>query len=98
MPVYDYDCLRCGNSFEVMKGWNDDLAAQCAKCGANARKRFATPTIIYKGSGFYTTDYKNGSSSNGAKPPAKKPETSSNSGSADKAKPKKADAPAAKKA
>lgn len=69
MPVYDYDCPKCGNSFELRKGWHDDMEAKCAQCGAVAQKRFASPTVIYKGGGFYTTDY--GRKSSGGSAPSK---------------------------
>ena len=67
MPIYDYDCTSCDNIFEIQKGWNDDLNASCPKCGSPSKKRFALPTVLYKGSGFYTTDnrsssYRSGSS------------------------------------
>ena len=57
MPIYDYNCPACGNAFEARRGWNDDPAADCPKCGTAAVKQFAIPTVVYKGSGFYTTDH-----------------------------------------
>ncbi len=56
MPIYEYDCPNCGNVFEVRKGWHDDPIEKCNNCGAIAKKRFSIPNIVYKGTGFYTTD------------------------------------------
>ena len=75
MPTYDYECSGCANLFEVTRGWLEEAGVvRCAKCGAEARKRFSAPTVIYKGSGFYTTDYKSKSTpAAGSKAPAAKP-------------------------
>ncbi len=81
MPIYDYDCPSCGNTFEERKGWDDNPAAFCSKCGTQAVKRFATPAIVYKGSGFYTTDYKASSS-----PSSSSKDSSSSSGNGKTAK------------
>ena len=56
MPVYDYVCSSCDYRFELRKSWSEDTSANCIKCGAVAIKQFASPAIVYKGSGFYTTD------------------------------------------
>ena len=72
MPIYDYQCGSCGHRFELRQGFDAEPVAECPKCAGAARRRFHVPTVIYKGSGFYTTDYKrkesNASSTDGAKP------------------------------
>lgn len=58
MPIYDYECLNCGNRFELRQGFNADPEEVCPRCHGKARRRFHSVAVIYKGSGFYTTDYK----------------------------------------
>ncbi len=66
MPIYDYDCTSCGHGFELRKSWSEGPVAMCPLCGAQARKKFAIPTIVYKGSGFYTTDNRSSYGSGGS--------------------------------
>ena len=58
MPVYEYKCPNCNLLFEKRKSWSDDPSESCSKCQIVAVRLFATPTVIYKGSGFYNTDYR----------------------------------------
>jgi putative FmdB family regulatory protein len=60
MPTYDYECDACGHSLEVFQGINDPFMKKCPKCGKNKLKRqFGTgAAIVFKGSGFYQTDYR----------------------------------------
>jgi putative FmdB family regulatory protein len=64
MPTYDYKCKKCGHTFEHFQGMSEDPLKKCPKCGKNALQRLigAGAGIIFKGSGFYITDYKQGSS------------------------------------
>lgn len=63
MPTYDYQCTKCNHEFEAMQSMNAEPKATCEKCGGEAKRLFSAPTgIIFKGSGFYVTDYKNKSS------------------------------------
>ena len=57
MPIYDYQCTLCGHQFELRQGFDADPVEMCPQCQGQARRRFHSPTVIYKGSGFYTTDY-----------------------------------------
>ncbi len=57
MPLYDYECTRCGHQFERRQGFDADPVEVCPKCQGQARRQFHSVTVIYKGSGFYTTDY-----------------------------------------
>jgi putative FmdB family regulatory protein len=81
MPTYDYSCAACGHRFERFESINDDAAKACPKCGKKKGKRMlgTGAGLIFKGSGFYTTDYKNtsGGSSGGEK--SKEPEKTSDS-------------------
>lgn len=62
MPRYDYKCKSQGHIFEVTQSYYDEAVAICPKDGSEAKRQFSVPHVIYKGSGFYTTDY--GSSGN----------------------------------
>ena len=59
MPTYDYRCRKCGHQFEVFHGIRDDSPRRCPKCRARAQR---VPTggagLLFKGSGFYVTDYR----------------------------------------
>ena len=57
MPLYDYECLACSNIFELRQSFTDDPVGTCPKCQGHSRRKFVAVPIIYKGSGFYTTDY-----------------------------------------
>jgi putative FmdB family regulatory protein len=60
MPTYDYECAKCKNVFEVFQKMTDNTKKSCPKCGAKASRLIGGGSgIIFKGSGFYQTDYKN---------------------------------------
>ena len=63
MPTYDYRCTNCTHTFELRQSFESEPVTTCPKCDHKARRLFHTPVIIYKGSGFYTTDYKNNQAS-----------------------------------
>lgn len=60
MPTYDYECEACGHALEVFQGINDAVLKKCPECGKNKLHRlFGTgAAIVFKGSGFYQTDYR----------------------------------------
>ena len=60
MPNYDYKCLACGYTFEYFQSMTDEPLSDCPKCKGTL-KRLIGPGAgpIFKGSGFYHTDYKN---------------------------------------
>ena len=66
MPVYEYQCTECDHSFEQRQGFDAEPVCSCPKCQNQARRRFVPAPIIFKGSGFYVTDY------NGKAPSASK--------------------------
>ena len=57
MPVYEYECVSCSHRFELKQGFDAEPAESCPLCQSLSRRKFHAPTVIYKGSGFYTTDY-----------------------------------------
>jgi putative FmdB family regulatory protein len=62
MPTYTYVCKKCEHEMDVFHGMNDAPKVKCAACGSTrTQKRLGTGAgIIFKGSGFYETDYKGG--------------------------------------
>ncbi len=89
MPTYQYTCTECGEPLEAVQKFTDAPLTVCPACGGRLRKVFSAVGIVFKGSGFYRTDSRNGS---GAKAPAASSSTSdsgSSNGSADKATDKK---------
>jgi putative FmdB family regulatory protein len=57
MPLYDYQCPSCFHEFELRQSFNADPDAVCPRCEGVSRRKFHAVPVIYKGSGFYTTDY-----------------------------------------
>jgi putative FmdB family regulatory protein len=70
MPTYDYECQKCGNLFEVVQSMNDAKLENCpdAACAGQVKRLLGTGAgILFKGSGFYQTDYRSSSYQAGAK-------------------------------
>lgn len=60
MPIYDYKCQKCGYVFEKRQTISDEKLKTCPKCGGDVKRLVGSGIgIIFKGSGFYETDYKN---------------------------------------
>ena len=57
MPLYEYKCLACGSSFEVLQKVNEPRLKKCPKCRGLLKKVLSPPAIHFKGSGWYITDY-----------------------------------------
>jgi putative FmdB family regulatory protein len=62
MPTYEYRCTECGDHFEVVQSFADDPLTVCPRCEGRLKKVFNSPGISFKGSGFYKTDSRTGSS------------------------------------
>jgi putative FmdB family regulatory protein len=58
MPIYGYRCGDCGHQFEIQQKMSDASLTVCPNCQGKLRKVIYPTGIIYKGSGYYTTDYK----------------------------------------
>ena len=69
MPTYQYTCTDCGDQLEAVQKFTDAPLSMCAACGGRLRKVFHPVGIVFKGSGFYRTDNRNGS---GSRPDATK--------------------------
>ena len=57
MPLYEYECPKCGNRFEKIEKVNAPRRQRCPKCKSMAERMFAAPAIQFKGAGWYVTDY-----------------------------------------
>lgn len=80
MPTYQYACTECGDRSEVVQRFTDDPLTVCSTCGGKLRKIFSPVGIVFKGSGFYRTDSRNGSS---AVPASKDSAASGSNGSSE---------------
>lgn len=60
MPTYEYRCESCNHEFEIMQSIKDDALTKCPSCGKNKLKKVISggAGLIFKGTGFYLTDYK----------------------------------------
>jgi putative FmdB family regulatory protein len=69
MPTYDYKCDACGHAFELFQSIKADPIKKCPECGKNKVKRLigTGAGLIFKGSGFYITDYRDKSYADKAK-------------------------------
>jgi len=64
MPVYTYRCENCGVRFERLQGFNDQVLTRCPECNKKSLRKVYTPVgIVFKGSGFYSTDHRSSSGS-----------------------------------
>lgn len=63
MPTYQYACTECGHAFEQVQKFTDDALTVCPQCQGRLRKVFNAVGVVFKGSGFYRTDSRDGSSS-----------------------------------
>ena len=68
MPTYDYVCDGCGHAFELFQSMSDQVKKTCPKCSKKKLRRLigAGGAIVFKGSGFYKTDYRSESYKKGA--------------------------------
>ena len=60
MPTYSYVCTECDDRFDAVQAFTDDALSTCNKCSGRLRKLFNSVGVVFKGSGFYRTDSRNG--------------------------------------
>jgi len=59
MPTYEYECTKCGHRFDVFQQMSDDPLKRCPECRGKIERLISGGAgVIFKGSGFYTTDYR----------------------------------------
>ncbi|HCK42341.1 MAG: zinc ribbon domain-containing protein [Pirellulales bacterium] len=91
MPTYDYECDACGHEFELFQSISESNKRKCPECGKlKLRRLFGTgAAVVFKGSGFYETDYRSESYKKGAEKAkkAKEKKSSDSSKKTDKKKP-----------
>ena len=56
MPTYEYECPECSSRFELRRSFSENSPVSCPQCGCDAQLVFSPVPIIFKGSGFYSTD------------------------------------------
>ena len=82
MPTYEYECSKCGHAFELFQQMSASLKRKCPECGKLSLKRLigTGSGVIFKGGGFYETDYKTKSGTPESKPAEKSAAHSCGSG------------------
>jgi putative FmdB family regulatory protein len=66
MPLYEYQCKKCGHRFEKIQKFSDRMVKKCPDCGGPVEQMISAPAVQFKGSGWYVTDYAKKSSSPGS--------------------------------
>jgi len=59
MPLYEYECEKCGHRFEKIQKFSDKMIKKCPECGGRVEQMISSPAFQFKGSGWYVTDYAN---------------------------------------
>jgi len=57
MPIYEYECRRCGHRFELIQKFSDKPRKRCPECRGAVDRLISPPAIRFKGTGWYVTDY-----------------------------------------
>ena len=83
VPTYQYACTECGHAFEQFQSFSDDALTTCPECEGRLRKLFNAVGVVFKGSGFYETDYRSKAYKKSAEED-RKAETKSKESSSDK--------------
>jgi putative FmdB family regulatory protein len=90
MPTYEYECTKCGYEFERFQNMSDEPLKRCPKCRCKVRRLIGSGAgIIFKGSGFYETDYRSDSYKKDASKDVSSKSDSKSSSKSDKKTPKK---------
>jgi putative FmdB family regulatory protein len=90
MPLYEYQCKKCGHRFERIQRFSDPLVKKCPECGGKVEQLLSAPAVQFKGSGWYVTDYarKSAGASSSSSESAPKSESGKDSGDSKDKKPK----------
>jgi putative FmdB family regulatory protein len=76
MPTYEYTCKRCGENIEVFQSFSEKPLRKHQECGGELQKVFHARGVVFKGSGFYSTDSRSSAASSKKGEPAKKADSS----------------------
>ena len=57
MPIYEYECESCDKRFELIQKFSDKPVKKCPRCGGTVHKILSAPALLFKGTGWYVTDY-----------------------------------------
>lgn len=89
MPLYEYVCQKCERRTEVIQAFGERRIRMCPYCGGKVKKAFSAPSIQFKGSGFYITDYAKGKTgdTDSSSSPGKSDSGKSESGKSESARP-----------
>jgi putative FmdB family regulatory protein len=66
MPMYEYECSKCGSVFEKLEKFSDEPLKKHQGCGGKVKRLISAPGFQFKGSGWYVTDYARGSGGSGS--------------------------------
>src|SRR5208283_333597 len=66
MPLYEYECKKCGHRFEKIQKFSDKMVKKCPECGGQVEQMISAPAVQFKGTGWYVTDYAKKSASPGS--------------------------------
>ena len=66
MPIYEYDCQKCGDRSEELQGLSSPVLTVCKLCGGALKKMISAPAFQFKGTGWYVTDYARKGDSSGS--------------------------------
>jgi putative FmdB family regulatory protein len=66
MPTYEYACTKCGRRIEVVQSFSDSPLEVCDECGGKLRRVFHPVGVLFKGSGFYSTEARAGRGASGS--------------------------------
>ena len=87
MPIYEYECRRCGHRFELIQKFSDKPRKRCPECSGAVDRLISPPAIRFKGTGWYVTDYADKKKPTGED----KPDSATASSKSDKAEAKQTD-------
>ena len=89
MPIYDYRCDHCGHVFSAVQSFQDEPLGKCPNCGKKPRRLIVPSAIVFKGSGWYKTDSRPASKSEGETKDTKETKTETKSQTKPSTKPEK---------
>ena len=89
MPIYEYECKKCGHQTEVLQKFSDPLITECELCHGDMKKFISHNTFHLKGTGWYVTDYASKSGQNNGRNKKSDKDTSTKEAKSSTDKPKK---------